>query len=101
MGSAVFYSLREARSRGAAGELARLTQQLRRLEADAAAYSIPNDFGIRLERVGAKGLNASTSQDATRYITSLPVNVLELWFSLESERFQVGHRVLGLLDLGF
>lgn len=38
---------------------------------------------------GAVGLNASTSHDSTRYIASLPSNVLELWFALESERFQV------------
>ena len=28
-------------------------------------------------------------QDATRYFVSLPVNKLELWFAMESERFLV------------
>jgi predicted Zn-dependent peptidase len=32
-------------------------------------------------------LNATTSSDATRYFYSLPSNKLELWMSLESERF--------------
>jgi predicted Zn-dependent peptidase len=33
------------------------------------------------------GLNAATSADATFYFYSLPSNKLELWMSLESERF--------------
>jgi hypothetical protein len=37
---------------------------------------------------GAVGLNATTSHDATKYFLSLPANKLELWFALESERFQ-------------
>eukprot|EP00967_Tisochrysis_lutea_P134204 scaffold236671_cov17-Tisochrysis_lutea.AAC.1 len=40
---------------------------------------------------GAVGLNASTSQDQTRYFCSLPSNKLELWFALESERFRCVH----------
>ena len=35
------------------------------------------------------GLNATTSHDATKYFMSLPANMLELWFALEAERFQV------------
>ena len=37
------------------------------------------------------GLNATTSHDATKYFMSLPANMLELWFALEAERFQVRH----------
>lgn len=33
-------------------------------------------------------MNATTSHDATRYFTSLPVNKLPLWFAMEGERFQ-------------
>lgn len=40
-----------------------------------------------LEENGAVGLNAFTSLDETAYIMSLPANKLELWFSLESDRF--------------
>jgi len=32
-------------------------------------------------------LNANTSTEATRYFYSFPANKLELWMSLESERF--------------
>ena len=42
-----------------------------------------------LQNAGAIGLNASTSHDNTRFFVSLPTNALELWFALESERFQV------------
>ncbi len=37
-------------------------------------------------QAGGTGLNASTSQDRTFYITSLPSNKLELWMWLESDR---------------
>ena len=43
----------------------------------------------RLTREGAVGLNASTSQDATQFVASMPSNKLELWFALEADRFQV------------
>ncbi|MBI4911112.1 MAG: insulinase family protein [Acidobacteria bacterium] len=37
-------------------------------------------------QAGGTGLNASTSQDRTFYITGLPSNKLELWMWLESDR---------------
>lgn len=37
-------------------------------------------------QAGGTGLNASTSEDRTNYIISLPSNKLELWFWLESDR---------------
>jgi predicted Zn-dependent peptidase len=37
-------------------------------------------------QAGGTGLNASTSEDRTFYIVSLPANKLELWFWLESDR---------------
>ena len=42
------------------------------------------------------GLNATTSHDATKYFMSLPANMLELWFALEAERFQVRLVMLAL-----
>ena len=50
---------------------------------------MPNEYGAMLQNAGAIGLNASTSHDNTRFFVSLPTNALELWFALESERFQV------------
>lgn len=49
---------------------------------------MPNAFAQTLTAAGAVGLNAATSHDATRYYASLPARRLELWFALESERFQ-------------
>ncbi len=39
----------------------------------------------------------SPLQDSTRYFVSLPVNKLELWFALESERFLVRLSLRALL----
>jgi predicted Zn-dependent peptidase len=54
---------------------------------EAQQYVIPNQFGELIERNGGEGLNASTSMDETTYYYSMPVNRLELWAYLESERF--------------
>lgn len=43
---------------------------------------------MQLNAEGGVGLNAATSQDATKFYVSLPANKAELWFALESERFQ-------------
>lgn len=84
----VFYTLKEARAAGADHEVQQLTQQLKRLQEETAQVVVPNAFGALLQKQGAVGLNAATSHDATRYFVSLPSNKLELWFALESERFQ-------------
>lgn len=68
-----------------------LAQKLLDLQKDAGVYAVPNDFGARLSQAGAVGLNATTSQDATQYMASLPSNKLELWFAMEADRFQVQH----------
>ncbi len=57
------------------------------LQAKADSYIIQDEFEEAFIREGAVGLNASTSRDATWYIVSLPSNKVELWMSLESERF--------------
>ena len=80
---------------GASGRVAlaqKLNDQMQKLEEQAAAFSIPNEFGATLSQAGAAGLNATTSHDATRYFMAMPANKLELWFALEAERFRVSHR---------
>jgi predicted Zn-dependent peptidase len=69
-------------------------EKLKQLEKDwkdaiAAAdkYVVPNQFGKLIEQSGGQDLNAFTSYDETAYHYSLPVNRLELWAYLESERF--------------
>jgi predicted Zn-dependent peptidase len=64
-----------------------LRSQLRDLEQQAQQYVIQNQYGQIVEQAGGVGLNAATSADATFYFYSFPANKLELWMSLESERF--------------
>jgi predicted Zn-dependent peptidase len=55
---------------------------------DAASALVENgEFDKAIEEQGGVGLNATTGADATQYFLSLPSNKIELWFSLESERF--------------
>src|SRR3972149_5598743 len=56
-------------------------------EAEAGEYAMSDELTRVIEQAGGSGLNASTSNDATRYYISLPSNKAELWFSLESARF--------------
>ncbi len=59
---------------------------IRALEDQAQAYTVPNEFDRILSAEGARGLNATTSYEATRYFVELPANRVELWFALESDR---------------
>ena len=91
----VFYSMLELNankstdgSSSSTKKKALYERQLDQLQQQASRYQIPNAYGALLSRQGAVGLNAATSHDSTVYYCSLPSNKLELWFSLESERFQ-------------
>ena len=55
--------------------------------AAADKYVVPNQFGKIIEQSGGQDLNAFTDYDETAYHYSLPVNRLELWAYLESDRF--------------
>ena len=68
-------------------ETSRLQQEFDQTKAKASSYVKQNEFGRIVEQAGGVGLNATTSADATRYFYSFPSNKLELWMSLESERF--------------
>lgn len=68
-------------------EAALLSAEFERTEAEALSYVKQNELGQIVERAGGVGLNANTSTEATRYFYSFPSNKLELWMSLESERF--------------
>lgn len=46
-----------------------------------------NEFADVIKRAGGVGMNANTQSDSTRFYYSLPSNKMELWFSLESDRF--------------
>jgi predicted Zn-dependent peptidase len=79
--------IRAASSAGKQAELAQLQAEFQKVEAEAATYVKQNELGQIVEQAGGVGLNANTSTDATRYFYSFPANKLELWMSLESERF--------------
>ena len=83
----VFDQLLLAEESGDEQKLEELRSQFATLQAQAASYVEQNKFGQIIEQSGGRGLNATTSADATRYFYSLPSNKLELWMSLESERF--------------
>jgi len=68
-------------------EVSQLQAEFNQVEAKAAGYVKQNELGKIVEQAGGVGLNANTSTEATRYFYSFPANKLELWMSLESERF--------------
>ncbi|MEO1619462.1 MAG: insulinase family protein [Cyanobacteria bacterium J06632_3] len=83
----IFDQLMAAEKSGDEAKVAELNAQFAQVQTEAASYVEQNKFGQIIEQAGGTGLNATTSADATRYFYSLPSNKIELWFSLESERF--------------
>jgi predicted Zn-dependent peptidase len=84
---AVTTQIQTARTQGKGAAVDRLQQEFNQTKAKADSYVKQNEFGQIVEQAGGVGLNATTSADATRYFYSFPANKLELWMSLESERF--------------
>ena len=85
-----FDSLRAEQNKGPLANSKRLEQlqkEFEELKKAAQQWVQSNEMGNAIERAGGVGLNATTSSDATRYFYSLPSNKVELWFSLESDRF--------------
>ncbi len=76
-----------AQKAGKTTEVSRLQAEFDRTEVEASRYVKQNEMGRIVQQSGGVGLNANTSTDATRYFYSFPANKLELWMSLESERF--------------
>lgn len=66
--------------------VAKLEADWKKSIADADQYVIKNQFGEIVEREGGAGLNAATAEDETQYFYSMPINRLQLWAYLESER---------------
>ncbi len=85
----IFEKIRELRRNPNADEAAleKLYAELKVATDASAEFVIQNEFDRILQEAGANGMNASTSTDVTRYYVSLPSNKIELWFSLESDRF--------------
>ncbi|MFM6026401.1 MAG: M16 family metallopeptidase [Dolichospermum sp.] len=68
-------------------EITRLETEFKSVESQALKLVKQNEMGQIVEQAGGVGLNATTSSEATRYFYSFPANKLELWMSLESDRF--------------
>jgi predicted Zn-dependent peptidase len=70
-------------------KLKQLEQSWKDAIAAADKFSAPytNEFGKIVEGEGGEGMNAFTDLDETGYFYSFPINRLELWAYLESERF--------------
>lgn len=83
----LFTRIQSAKSNGKAREVERLQAQFDRIRDRASQYIKPNEYGRIVQTEGGSGLNAATSADYTIYFYSFPANKLELWMSLESERF--------------
>lgn len=64
-----------------------LQKEFEQLQSQANQYVKRNEFGQIVQQSGGVGINAATSTDSTVYFYSFPSNKLELWMSLESERF--------------
>ncbi len=68
--------------------LSRWRTRIERLEDEARRHVVPNEYDRLLSAQGARGLNATTSHEATRYFVELPARAVELWFALESDRMR-------------
>ncbi|MFN6475507.1 pitrilysin family protein [Nostoc sp. DedQUE07] len=79
--------IKTAKANGRKAEVIRLQTEFEQVEAQAGKLVKQNELGQIVEQAGGVGLNANTSTEATRYFYSFPANKLELWMSLESERF--------------
>ena len=79
--------IRAAKAAGKTEELAQLQSEFKATQSLAGKLVEQNKLGQIVEQSGGVGLNATTSMEATRYFYSFPSNKLELWMSLESERF--------------
>lgn len=64
-----------------------LQEQFEEAQESAREHLVLAEFDEAIMRAGGVGLNATTGPDATRYFFSLPSNRVELWMSLESDRF--------------
>lgn len=70
-----------------AEKLKALEAAFKSAEEEAQKWVKTHEFDQILEREGSQGLNAFTGFDQTVYMYSLPSNKVELWATLEADRF--------------
>lgn len=83
----IFAKIKQAQKSENESQVAQLAEQFAATQAAASKYVEQNEYGEIVDTAGGVGLNAATSADYTSYFYSFPANKLELWMSLESERF--------------
>jgi predicted Zn-dependent peptidase len=86
----LFLAIKAERRKGDQADeerLKELQKQLEEAREEAQEYLVHDEFEEAYVREGGAGFNAYTSYDATQYIVSLPSNKVELWMSMESDRF--------------
>lgn len=83
----VYRQLQTAEEKGKQQNVKQLQEKFSKLQEKASQYVVQNEYGKIVQTEGGVGLNAATSADYTVYFYSFPANKLELWMSLESERF--------------
>jgi predicted Zn-dependent peptidase len=83
----IFAEIKQVQQSGDEAKLAQLKEQFQATQAAANKYVKQNKFGEIVDTAGGVDLNAATAADSTSYFYSFPANKLELWMSLESERF--------------
>jgi predicted Zn-dependent peptidase len=60
--------------------------EMDKLRAQVQKIYVPQAFSSQLSKNGAVRINAFTTKDETQYITSVPSDMLEQWFSIMSEQ---------------
>ncbi len=83
----LFTKIQAAQTTGKEAKLAQLKEKFSNVESQASSFVKQNEYGQIVDTAGGVGLNAVTTADYTSYFYSFPANKLELWMSLESERF--------------
>ncbi|MDJ0742468.1 MAG: pitrilysin family protein [Xenococcaceae cyanobacterium MO_167.B27] len=83
----LFAEIKTAKAAGDEAKVAKLTKEFNQVKSQANSFVKQNHYGQIVDTAGGVGLNAATSADYTSYFYSFPANKLELWMSLESERF--------------
>lgn len=87
----IYLQLRREQAKGPQADSARireLQQAFDEAQEEAESYIEDGEYENILERQGVTSMNAYTSSDGTGYMYSLPANKLELFFAMESDRFQ-------------
>lgn len=67
--------------------LEQLQKQFEAAQTEAQKHIEHDEYEDVYQKEGCSSFNAGTGQDYTCYIVSLPSNKIELWMSLESDRF--------------